>query len=173
MDTNEISYIEVGRIKESSLNPRKEFRDLDELADDLAKRGMLQPVMVRPAGKHFELIFGARRLRAAKLAGIKKVPAIVREMADDAALETMIVENLKRDNIHELDEAKGLRSLLDCPGYDVAAVSAKVGKNESYVYKRLKLLDLIEPAQKAFLEGEINAGHALLIARLQPTDQVQ
>lgn len=171
MDTSEISYIDINRIKESSLNPRKEFRDLDELADDLAKRGMLQPIMVRPADKSFELVFGARRLRAAKIAGIKKVPAIVRKMDDDAALETMIVENLKRDNIHELDEAKGLRSLLECPGYDVAAVSAKVGKDESYVYKRLKLLDLIESAQKAFLDGEINAGHAVLISRLQPDDQ--
>lgn len=167
-EQSQIKMLSLDNIRENPLNPRKIFVNLEELADDIRTRGMLQPLMVRPKNQHHEIIFGARRFRASKLAGLQQVPAIVREMDDNEALETMIVENGKRDDIHELEEAAGYQMLRD-RGYEVAAIAAKVSKDESYIYKRMKLLDLIEPVQSAFIEGKINAGHAIHLARL-PAD---
>jgi ParB family transcriptional regulator, chromosome partitioning protein len=172
MVETQIKMLFLDSIRESPLNPRKNFFNLEELAEDFKKRGILQPLMVRPKNQHYELIFGARRFRASKIAGLQQVPAIVREMDDNDALETMIVENGKRDDVHELEEAAGYKMLRD-RGYEVSAIAAKVSKDESYVYKRLKLLDLIKPIQAAFLEGRINAGHAMHIARLPGDAQKQ
>lgn len=168
---NSIEYLAIDSIRENPDNPRKTFRDLEELAEDIKRRGILQPVMVRPQNEDYQLIFGARRFRAAQLAGLEELPAIVREMSDEEVLETMIIENSKREDVHPLEEAVGFKALLDKAGYDIAALTAKVARSETYVYQRLKLLDLMDGIQDAFLEEKITAGHAILIARLQPKDQ--
>ncbi len=119
----------------------------------------------------YEIVAGARRFRAAKAVGLTEITGRVREMTDEQALELQVVENLQRADVHPLDEALGYRALMDKAGHDVAAIAAKVGKSESYVYQRLKLSELIEEAQQAFFAERITAGHAILIARLQPADQ--
>lgn len=166
----------LAEIHESSLNRRRHFdpKKLQELADSIRTDGVLSPVLVRPHpnGKGgYELAAGHRRRRAALQAGLEEIPAIVRSMTDEQFLKTLVTENLQREDLHPLDEAEGYRDLLQLPGYDVTAVAAAVAKSESYVYQRLKLLELVPSAQKAFLADKLTAGHAILMARLQPKDQ--
>jgi ParB family chromosome partitioning protein len=185
----EFQIVLLSKVVESSTNPRRSFRGMEELTESVRKHGVLVPLLVRPVNGHldaqsknsmairgtaapdFEIIAGARRYRAAKSAGIPEIPVRVKDIGETEALELQICENLQREDVHPLEEAIGYRALMDRAGYDVPAVAAKVGKSESYVYQRLKLSDLIKPAQKLFLEDRLNAGHAILIARLQPKDQ--
>lgn len=168
--------IPLGELHESPWNPRKHFaqKTLEDLAESIRKVGILSPVLVRPrVAGGYEIAAGHRRSRAAKLAQLLEVPAIVRPMPDQEFLEVLTIENLQREDVHPLEEGEGYRTLMQQTGWDVDVVAAKVGKSKSYVYQRLKLADLIEPAKKAFLAEKITAGHAILIARLQPKDQAE
>ena len=169
----QMEYLEIARIKESPYNPRRIYDQgrMNELTDSIRDKGVLEPILVREVDNCYEIMAGSRRFRAAKAATLTQIPAIIRKVTEGEAIEICVTENLQRENTHELEEANGYRELLELPGYTVEAVAIKVGKDKSYVYKRLKMLDLIEPAQKAFLKGEMTAEHAVRIARLQPQDQ--
>ena len=178
----ELRQILLEQLVESPWNPRKTFdpKKLAELADSLKSQGQLNPIVVRPTagwgtknGGQYEVGAGHRRLRAARKAGLPTLLAVVREMDDVAFLKLLTIENLQRDDVHELEEAEGYQLLMDRAKYDAAAIATEVGKSESYVYQRLKLLALIEPVRKAFRDGVLTAGHAILIARLQPKDQAE
>ncbi len=174
-----IQDIPLDRIRESQSNPRRTFHEdkLRELAENIKVHGVLQPVMVRPlaAGREgaYELVAGARRFRASKLAGKETIPATVRALTDAECREIQLIENLQRADIHELDEALGYRALRDLNPelYTVETIAAKIGKTSRYVVGRLKLVDLIPTVQTAFYEGKLTVAHALEIARLQPRDQ--
>lgn len=166
----------IGLIQESKTNPRKTFdaKGIEELAASITEQGIVEPLIVRPIEEKdapFELVAGARRLRAARKAKLEEVPCLIRELTDDQALEIQVIENLQRRDLHPLEEAEGYKELLKRPQYHVEAIADKIGKSVSYVWQRLKLTELIEPAKKAFLEDQITAGHAVMIARLQPADQ--
>lgn len=161
--------INANDLAESKTNPRKHFdaAALSELAASIKQKGLLQPLLVRKNGKGYEVVAGARRYRAAKLAGLADIPCVVRELTDTEALEIQVIENLQREDIHPLEEAQGYQALMKTKGYDVDVIAEKVGKSISYIYARQKLLSLSPEAQKEFLSGEISAGHAILLARLQ------
>lgn len=169
----EMRMLPLGDLRESEYNPRRHFDDkqLADLVVSIKSKGVLNPLLVRPVGDHYEIVGGARRFRASQAAGLKEVPCIVRILTDQEALEVAVIDNLQRVDVHPLDEAEGYKALLAQPGYDVAAIAAKVGKSESYVYQRLKLAELIDPAKEAFWADKITAGHAILIARLRQEDQ--
>lgn len=181
----EFRTVPIEGVRESRTNPRRHFDDkaMKELVASVKEKGVLVPLLVRdiPAENgngvkipaHCEIVAGARRYRAAKAAGLKEIPVLVHDLTDEQALEAQVIENLQRADVHPLDEAEGYAALMKKTGQDVAAIAAKVGKSESYVYQRLKLAELAEPAKKAFLEDKITAGHAILVARLQPADQVE
>lgn len=160
--------IAIGLLDESPTNQRRTYNSagLAELAASLKSVGMIQAMVVRRKGKRFEIVVGSRRYRAAKIAGLASVPATVRELTDAQVRIIQLIENLQRANVNPLEEALGYRELMKSTGYDVPAVAAKISKSVSYVYQRLKLADLIEPAQKAFRSKELTPGHAILIARL-------
>ena len=166
-----LQFIKIEEIHESPHNPRKTFQRIEELAEDLKRRGMLQPILVRPRDGSYELVFGARRYRAAKLAGMETVPTFIKEMDDQTAIETQLIENAKRDDIHPLEEAEAYKMLREKYGYDIDSIAVKMGKSVSAVYQRLKLSELIPEAKEKFLSEKITAGHAILIARLQPDQQ--
>ncbi len=171
--------IPLKRIRESSTNPRRTFDEakLAELAENIRVHGVLQPVLVRPRPGDsqgiYELVAGARRLRASQLAGKESIPATVRELTDAECREIQLIENLQRADIHELDEAFGYRALmeLDPNIYTVESIAAKVAKSSAYVCGRLRLAELIPAVQTAFYENRLSVAHALEIARLQPKDQ--
>lgn len=154
-------------VRESSTNPRTIFRPdaLDELAASIRAHGVLQPILVRRTDDAWELIAGARRLRAAHLAGLSSIPAHVVTMSDQEACEAQIIENLQREDVHPLDEAEAYERLLtNDPGYTVDAVAAKVGKSAAYIYGRLTLLRLIPDVREAFRLDVITPSHAQKLA---------
>jgi len=170
----DLQTVPLDQLREHPDNPRSHFdpAQLAELADSIKAKGILNPLLVRPNGKKgFQVLAGARRLRAARGAGLAEVPVIVRELDDEAALEVLIVDNLQRADVHPFDEARGYQTLLTRPGYDVARIAERVGRSVAYIYDRVKLLNLTKEAQDLFLAGKFTAGHAVLLARLKPEDQ--
>jgi ParB family chromosome partitioning protein len=174
-----VQEIPLNRICESKTNPRRQFDEtkLAELAANIQQHGILQPILVRPlpdgGPDTFELVAGARRYRASKLAGRGTIPASIRELTDTECLELQLIENLQRADVHELDEARGYFALMQMQPdiYTVETLAEKVGRSEKYVYARLRLLQLIGEAQQAFYLGKLTVAHAFEVARLQPGDQ--
>jgi ParB family chromosome partitioning protein len=174
-NASEYRNMPLASLTESSNNPRRSFDEaaLNELAESIKTQGILAPLVVRPVGQHFEIVAGARRYRAAHLAGLETAPVRIVELTDTQALETSIVENLQRRNVHSLDEAQGFAALmrLEEPKYSIEQIGAKVGKNPVYVAARLRLVELAPAVAEAFAKDEIGVGHALLLAKLQPAQQ--
>lgn len=170
-----IRHLPLALIDESPLNYRKTFNDADdeELAADIKEHGVLQPALVRPRGDRFELVFGARRYRGSKRAGLETLPCMVRELDDVTALELMIVENSKRSDVHPMEEAEGFEQLHAKCGFSVDDLAAKLGKSRGYVYARMKLLDLGPEARQAFYDGRLSASVALLVARVPAALQAE
>jgi ParB family transcriptional regulator, chromosome partitioning protein len=162
--------VPLAELVESSTNPRKTFDDerLEELADSIRSKGVLSPLLARKINGHFEIVSGARRYRAARRAGLQEVPVRIVAPTDAEALETQIIENIQRADVHPFEEAQGFQALLEREGaeYTVEKIAAKTGKAAAYIAKRLRLLDLIPPVAEAFTGGRIGIEHALLIAKL-------
>jgi ParB family chromosome partitioning protein len=162
--------VPLAELVESSTNPRKTFDEerLEELAESIRSKGILSPLLTRRVNSHFEIVSGARRYRAAKLAGLREAPVRIVVLTDAEALETQIVENLLRSDVHPFEEAQGFRALLEREeaAYTIEKIAAKTGKSAAYIAKRLRLLDLIPPVADAFTAGHIGIEHALLIAKL-------
>jgi ParB family chromosome partitioning protein len=174
-NTSDYRDVSVTALIESSSNPRKRFDEntLNELAASFKAQGVLAPLLVRELDdSKYEVIAGARRLRAAKLAELENVLVRIVRLTDAEAIEAQCVENLQREDIHALEEALGFKSLLELgEPYNIAHIAARAGKSEAYIYGRLKLADLIPPVAEAFLKDKITIGHALLIAKLQASHQ--
>jgi ParB family chromosome partitioning protein len=172
---SEYRNLPLASLMESANNPRRGFDEtaLNELAESIKTQGILAPLVVRPINNHFEIVAGARRYRAAQLAGLETAPVRIVELTDAQALETSIVENLQRQNVHPLDEAQGFAALmrLEEPKYSIEQIGAKVGKNPVYIAARLKLVELAPAVVEVFAGDEIGVGHALLLAKLQPPQQ--
>lgn len=176
VSANEYRNIALASLVESPTNPRKRFDEtsLQELAASLKAQGLLEPLLVREQEKErYEVVVGARRLRAAKLAGVSQVPVRVVSLTDAQTIEAQVVENLQREDIHPLEEAMGFRSLLELKNskYTTATIAARAGKSEAYVLGRIKLTELIPPVAEAFLKDKIAVGHALLIGKLPSSQQ--
>lgn len=165
--------VPIKELYESPMNPRKIYSEkgLEELTESIKTKGILTPLLVRPNDGRLEIAAGHRRYRAALRLDLAEIPVLIREMSDNDFLELITIENLQREDVHPLDEAQGYRTLIERTGLDVPSIAAKVGKSISYVYQRLKLGDLIPQARGAFSSKKITAGHAILIARLQPNEQ--
>jgi len=163
----QVQSISVAAIAPSPFNPRREFNKeaLGELTDSIRVLGVQVALIVRPAGKGYELIAGERRWRAAKIAGLAEVPAVVRALDDAAARAVQIVENLQRQDLAPLEEAQGFRDYLDNGG-EIKALAAAVGKSPRYIYARMQMLTLAPAALKELAEGKISPGHASELAAL-------
>ncbi len=166
---HEYRYLRLEDIQSSATNPRRTFdaERMKELTASVAHHGILQPVLVRQLDHQgWELVAGERRLRAAKAAKLTEIPVVVRKLTDTQALEIQVVENLQRDDLHPLEEAEGYQLLVKRHGLHVGYLAGKVGKSKTYIYARLKLLELPPAARRAFVAGDLSASVALLIARI-------
>jgi len=174
-NSSEYRDVPLNALTESASNPRKRFDEngLSELAASFKTQGVLAPLLVRELDdSKYEVVAGARRLRAAKLAQLENVPVRIVKLTDAEAIEAQCVENLQREDIHPLEEALGFKSLLELgEPYNIAHIAARSGKSEAYIYGRLRLADLIPPVAEAFLKDKITIGHALLIAKLPASQQ--
>ena len=169
-----VRQVPLDRVRPCAFQPRKEFskETLQDLADSIKQQGILQPLIVRDAQTHFELIAGERRWRAAQLAGLKEVPVIVRQADDRAVLELALIENLQRDNLNPLEEALGYSQLISQFQLRQEDVATKVGKSRAVVANALRLLKLDPELQNYIRDGRLSVGHAKVILALTlPTEQ--
>ncbi len=167
--TNEVA---IDRIDPSAAQPRSVFNDakLDELAKSIASNGVVQPILLRPKGGRFELIAGERRWRAAQLAGLSKIPAVIRDVPDDQVLEIALIENLQREDLNPIEESNGYRKLIETLGLTQETVAERVGRDRSYVTNYLRLLRLPEDIQDLLQSGRISTGHARTLLGLEQPD---
>lgn len=172
----QIDRIETDSIVPNPANPRKYFSDesLTELAQNIIEHGVLQPVTVREVesegGKKYEIIFGERRFRAARLAGVKTLPCMVRVLDDEAAFDLMVSENLQRQDMRPSEEAAAFKKIVD-KGNSVAYISERFGKSESFIHNRLSLVRLIPEIAGLLDSEEIPVGMGVEISKLEPDIQ--
>ncbi len=151
----------IDQIKGNPKQPRTIFDDaaLAELADSLKAVGLVQPVVVRRLGKEFEIVAGERRWRAARLAGLKKIPAIIREAGDAESLELALIENLSREDLNPIDTARAYASLQEDFGITQEVLAGKLGRSRSAVANTMRLLDLPDEVQTLIENGKLSEGH--------------
>jgi ParB family transcriptional regulator, chromosome partitioning protein len=163
----------MDQVRPCSFQPRKDFDDesLKDLAASIKEQGIIQPLVVRPRDGVFELIAGERRWRAAQMAGLKKVPAVIREADDREVVEMALVENLQRENLNPIEEAIGYQQLIGQFELRQEEAAQKVGKSRASVANALRLLKLPETVQSFLKEGQISVGHAKVILGLSDDSQ--
>jgi len=158
-----ITIVPLARLKPNPDQPRKTFPDssIDELAESIRKHGLLQPILAEPAsGGDYIIVAGERRFRAAGRAGLTEVPVIVRSVSSEKRLQLSLIENIQREDLNPMEEARAYHSLMEITGYTQEQVAEAVGKNRSTVANALRLLRLSEAMQTAVRDGSISAGHA-------------
>jgi len=167
-----VQQVPVAQLRVSRFQPRLRMDEeaIAELAASVAAKGVLQPILVRPVDGGYEIVAGERRFRAAQRAGLITVPAVVRELSDQETLEIAIVENLQREDLNPMEEARAFKQLLDF-GLNQEKVAQAVGKSRSAIANTLRLLALPEAAQAALEEGLISAGHARAVLAQPEADR--
>ncbi len=168
------SVVPLAAIHPNPLQPRQAFADasIEELADSIRQKGILQPLLVRRANGGFELIAGERRLRAAQRLGLEQVPVLVRDVSDGEMLELALVENIQREDLNPLEEARAYRRLIEEFKLTQEEVARRVGKDRSTVANSLRLLQLPAAVQLQLERGALSAGHARALAGA-PSDAVR
>jgi len=166
----ESRMVPIDRVRPSTLNPRKNFEtterakaELEELAASIREKGLVQPLVVRPAdvaGTYYEIVAGERRWRAAQKASLHLVPVIVRSLTDPEALELAIIENVQRSDLNAIEEAGGYRELVERFGYTQEELGQIIGKSRSHLANTMRLLKLPESVQALVRDGSLSAGHA-------------
>ncbi|MCL1799176.1 MAG: ParB/RepB/Spo0J family partition protein [Eggerthellaceae bacterium] len=164
--------VSITLVQPNPEQPRTYFKqdDLEELAASIEKNGLLQPVLVRSVGKHYQIIAGERRWQACKMLGMKTIAVRVHEADDDKALELALIENLQRSDLNPIEEAYGVRRLMERCGLSQSEVAETLSKGRSTVANALRLLELPEEAQQLLFEEKISAGHARTILSI-PTQE--
>lgn len=161
--------IPIDQIRPNSLQPRAGFQDtpLAELAASIQEQGILQPVLVRPTSDGYELVAGERRWRAARVAGLRVIPAMVRRLDDRGALEAALVENLQREDLNAIDRARAYRRLAEEFGLSQEGVARRVGRSQPSVANTLRLLTLPQEVQAAVEGGRLTEGHARALVGIE------
>src|SRR5690606_22907341 len=168
--------LSVKSLKAGKYQPRTRMDEgaLGELAESIRTQGIMQPILVRPLGQagSYEIIAGERRFRAAQLAGLSEVPVLVREVADENAAVMALIENIQREDLNPLEEAHGVKRLLDEFGLTHEQASQAIGRSRSATSNLLRLLNLTEPVQTMLLAGDIDMGHARALLATEAAQQI-
>jgi ParB family chromosome partitioning protein len=169
---SEPTEVDIDAIARGPMQPRTHFDEgsLEGLADSIRTHGVVQPLLVRRQGERYELIAGERRWRAARLAGLAKVPIVVKDVPDRDLLEIALIENIQRENLNPIEEAQAYQRLIENVGLTQEALAARVGRDRSYITNYLRLLRLPDDLQKLVVEGRLSTGHARTILGLAHAD---
>ena len=164
-----IKQIPLVQIGANPDQPRKTFKEaeLQDLAASIKEKGVLQPILLRAVKNrpyNYEIVAGERRFRASKMAGLNEIPAVVKSLDDNNAMEISLIENVQRENLDPIEEATAYKNLMDKCGYDMADVSRLIGKSDSYIRNSVRILDLPESVREMVSNGAISASHARTIA---------
>jgi len=170
-----LTEIDIDRIQRGKYQPRQVFdqESLQELADSIGVQGIVQPVVVRPEGSHFELVAGERRWRAAQLAGLQKIPAVIRELDSKAAAAIGLIENIQREDLNPLEQAQAFLRLIEEFDLTHQQVADSVGRSRAAVSNLLRLLELAEPVKQQVNRGLLDMGHARALLALIRHDQIE
>jgi len=170
--TEDTSEIPIDLIDPSTLQPRFVFDDakLDELARSISANGVVQPLLVRRKGARYELIAGERRWRAAQRAGLTRIPAVLRNVSDDKVLELALIENIQREDLNPIEEARAYKKLIETMGLTQETVAERVGRDRSYVTNYLRLLRLPDDLQELLQVGRLSTGHARALLGAEHVD---
>lgn len=171
-----LQKLEISLLKPGKYQPRTNMNQesLAELAESIKTQGIMQPILVRAVGvDNYEIIAGERRWRAAQLAGMAEVPAIIREVTDDAALAISLIENIQREDLNPLEEAMGIQRLINEFGMTHQSAADALGSSRSAVSNLLRLLNLTESVQDLMMQGKIEMGHGRALLALEPAKQIQ
>jgi ParB family chromosome partitioning protein len=166
----------IDRLRPGRYQPRTRMdaEALAELAESIKAQGVIQPILVRPAGGDgYEIIAGERRFRAAQMAGLAEVPVSVRDVPDDAALAMALIENIQRENLNPLEEAQGVQRLIREFDFTHEQAAAAIGRSRSATSNLLRLLNLATPVQEMLMEGRLDMGHARALLAVDAATQVQ
>jgi ParB family chromosome partitioning protein len=172
------SVLQVTQLQAGKYQPRTRMDEgsLYELAESIRSQGIMQPILVRPVGdpaaRHYEIIAGERRFRAAQLAGLSEVPVLVKAVPDEAAAVMALIENIQREDLNPLEEAQGLKRLVDEFGLTHEQAAQSVGRSRSAASNLLRLLNLAEPVQKLLMAGDVDMGHARALLPLPAAQQI-
>lgn len=173
-DVRTLRHMPIEMLKASPNNPRKHFAsaDIDDLAKSIKDKGLLQPIVVRPAATgDYEIVAGERRWRAAQKAGIHDVPVLIRELSDGEALEIALIENIQRSDLNPLEEARAYELLLHQFNYTQQQLAESIGKSRSHIANTLRLLNLPDTVRSQIEMGNLTAGHArALVATDSPAE---
>lgn len=172
---DEVRLLKLTQIDPNRDQPRADFDEsaLQELAASIRAVGVLQPILVRRTGERYQIIAGERRYRASRLAGLEEIPAIVRDWDEQKRLEAALVENLQRDDLNPVEEAVGVKRLMEAANLTQERVAERIGKSRPAVANLLRLLTLPEEVQKMLVDGRLTAGHARALVTVEPARQVQ
>jgi len=170
-----VRMLPIGQIDPNRDQPRRSFDEegLKELAASIEAVGVLQPIIVAPSCERFTIIAGERRYRASRLAGLDEIPAIVRDWDSQKRLEAALIENLQRDDLNPVEEAMGVRQLMDEAGLTQEKAAERLGKSRPAVANLLRLLTLPDSVKQLLAEGKLSAGHARALVTVEPRRQVQ
>ena len=174
----EPSTLPVSRLQAGKYQPRTRMDEgaLSELAESIRSQGIMQPILVRPLdakSDRYEIIAGERRFRAAQIAGLKEVPVLVKKVADEHAAVMALIENIQREDLNPLEEAQGVRRLLDEFGLTHEQAAVAIGRSRSATSNLLRLLNLAQPVQTMLLAGDIDMGHARALLAVEAAMQIQ
>ena len=169
---SEPTEVDLDSIVPGSMQPRTRFDEesLEKLAESIRSHGIVQPLLVRRRADGFELIAGERRWRAARLAGMTRVPVVVKEVPDENLLEIALIENIQRENLNAIEEAQAYRKLIETVGLTQEALASRVGRDRSYITNYLRLLRLPDDLQQLVIEGRLSTGHARTLLGLTHVD---
>ena len=165
--------VEVDLIDASPLQPRTYFDQgsLEQLAQSIETHGVVQPVVLRRKNDRYELVAGERRWRAAKMAGLNRIPAVVREIHDKDLLELALIENIQREDLNPIEEAQAYKNLIEAVGLTQESLAVRVGRDRSYITNYLRLLRLPDDIQHLVAEGKLSTGHARTLLGLETVDE--
>jgi len=170
---SEPTEVDLESIVPGPMQPRTHFDEasLESLAESIRSHGIVQPLIVRRRDGGFELVAGERRWRAAKIAGLTRVPVIVKEVPDESLLEIALIENIQREDLNPIEEAQAYKKLIETVGLTQEALASRVGRDRSYITNYLRLLRLPEDLQQLVMEGRLSTGHARTLLALSHPDQ--
>ena len=170
----EIMELDIDDLRPNPYQPRKFFKDetLTELSESIKEHGVFQPIIVKKSIKGYEIIAGERRVRASKLAGLKKIPAIIRAFTDEQMMEIALLENLQRENLSAIEEATAYRSMIDHLHLTQEELSNKVAKSRSHLTHMLGLLRLPREVQDMVVKEELTMGHARVLSKLEDQNKI-
>lgn len=172
---NEIVEISLDELRPNPYQPRKIFDEsaLNELASSIKEHGVFQPIIVKKSIKGYEIIAGERRYRASKIAGLRTIPAIVKNFSDDEMMQIALLENLQRENLTSIEEAKAYKSIIDSMNITQDELAKKVGKSRSHITNMIGLLKLPGSVQDMILYNKISMGHARVLSKLEDQKQIE